>query len=367
MRDIIKQIQPWYNSSEYVACATVIRLSGASPRGVGARMGFTLDGKITGSVSGGCVESAVIQAGYEVLKTGQPQLVHYGVVSERQWNTVGLACGGEVDVFIHRMDRVDCELARRMLSVEDTIYSMLIIEGPQQLVGETIWADPNALEDGLSIFEEGKVALQKVIHSNDYFTNRVVQITRNGQQIRVFVEKHDPLPELIMVGGVHIAVALANIAKVVGYRTVVIDPRRAFINTDRFPNVDRLIQAWPQDAFSQVNLHQTSAVAVLSHDPKIDDPALECALASKAFYIGALGSLTTQKSRMERLALKGFAKEELKRIFGPIGLDIGGRAPEEIGLSIMSEIVAVANGKALFNPSNISRSVHTLDPICETA
>lgn len=366
MRDIIRQIQPWYDSSEYVACATVIRLSGASPRGVGARMGFTLDGKITGSVSGGCVESAVIQAGFQVLKSGQPQHVHYGVVSERQWNTVGLACGGEVDVFIHRMDRVDCELARRMLAVHDSIYSMLIIEGPQELVGETIWVDPNELEDGLFFFKEGKAALERVIHSTDYFTNRVVQITRNGQEIKLFIEKHDPLPELIMVGGVHIAVALADFAKVVGYRTIVIDPRRAFINNDRFPNVDRLIQAWPQEAFSQINLNQTSAVAVLSHDPKIDDPALECALASKAFYIGALGSLATQKSRMERLVMKGFSQKDLQRIYGPIGLDIGGRKPEEIGLSIMSEIVSVANGKMMFTPRNVSGSILAMEPICET-
>jgi xanthine dehydrogenase accessory factor len=158
--------------------------------------------------------------------------------------------------------------------------------------------------------------------------------------VEVFIDAFRPSPVLVIVGGAHIAVALARFARIVGFRTVVIDPRRAFGSESRFPDVDQLIQSWPGKAFEESPLQADTAVVTLSHDPKIDDPALSAALASDVFYIGALGSRETHARRRERLSALGFTGEQLARIHAPIGLDIGADNPEEIALAIMAEVVA---------------------------
>jgi xanthine dehydrogenase accessory factor len=144
---------------------------------------------------------------------------------------------------------------------------------------------------------------------------------------------------------VHITIALMALAKTLGYRTVVVDPRSAFGNETRFPQVDQLIQAWPQEAFQQIPINRSTAVAMLTHDPKLDDPALKIALPSPAFYVGALGSRITQAKRRQRLLDDGLTQEQLDRLHGPIGLDIGAGTPEEIAISIMAEIVAARNSQ----------------------
>jgi xanthine dehydrogenase accessory factor len=157
--------------------------------------------------------------------------------------------------------------------------------------------------------------------------------------VEVFVELILPPPTLIAVGGVHITVALMSLAKTLGYRTVVVDPRTAFGNEERFPNMDRLVSLWPDEAFRQIPLTRSTAVAMLTHDPKLDDPALKIALPSPAFYVGALGSKTTNEKRRKRLLNDGVTEEQLSRLHAPIGLDIGAQTPEEIALAIMSEVV----------------------------
>jgi xanthine dehydrogenase accessory factor len=164
-----------------------------------------------------------------------------------------------------------------------------------------------------------------------------------SEDVEVFLEVVLPPPTLIAVGGVHITIALMALAKTLGYRTVVVDPRSAFGNEVRFPHVDQLIQAWPQEAFQQIPLTRSTAVAMLTHDPKLDDPALQIALPSQAFYVGALGSKTTQAKRRQRLLDEGLTEEQLNRLHGPIGLEIGAGTPEEIAMSIMAEIVATRN------------------------
>jgi xanthine dehydrogenase accessory factor len=149
-----------------------------------------------------------------------------------------------------------------------------------------------------------------------------------------------PSPVLVIVGAVHISIALANIAKVLGFRTIIVDPRRSFSNQARFPNVDQLVQSWPDQALSDIDLNRSTAVATLTHDPKLDDPALMVALLSQAFYVGALGSEKTQTKRRQRLLMAGLSEAQVDRLHGPIGLDIRASTPEEIALSIMAEIVA---------------------------
>jgi xanthine dehydrogenase accessory factor len=169
--------------------------------------------------------------------------------------------------------------------------------------------------------------------------------TSDADPVELFVDVIIPSPTLIIIGGAHISVALAQVAKQIGYRTALIDPRQAFAKEERFANLDVRITAWPQDAFKELSITPSTAVAVLTHDPKIDDPALLIALRSEAFYIGALGSRKTQAARRTRLIEAGLSEREVDRLRGPIGLDIGGSTPEEIALAIMAEIIAVRRGR----------------------
>ena len=161
----------------------------------------------------------------------------------------------------------------------------------------------------------------------------------------LFVDVLMPSPRLVVVGGVHIAIALVRLAKELGYRTVLVDPRETFASARRFPNVDEIVSAWPDEALARLALNAGTAVAVLAHDPKLDDPAIRAALASPAFYVGALGSTRTQQKRRARLLTAGVAEADLAKLHAPIGLDLGGRSPEEIALAILAQIVAARNGR----------------------
>ena len=195
-------------------------------------------------------------------------------------------------------------------------------------------------------------SVKLVVVTKGHPLQSVLQALQAGQSARVtlpnaevFCEVYLPASTLVMIGGVHIAIALAALAKNLGYRTIVVDPRRAFGSQARFPQVDQLIQAWPDEALEQIKLDASCAVAMLTHDPKLDDPALKVALPSPAFYVGALGSRKTQAARRERLLAGGLDSALLERLRGPIGLDIGAQTPEEIALSILAEVVAARHMK----------------------
>jgi xanthine dehydrogenase accessory factor len=305
MRDILSTLEQWIAANEAIALATVIQTWGSSPRKAGAKMGITASGKICGSVSGGCVEGAVADAAQKVLKTRAPQLIHFGVADETAWE-VGLACGGSLDVFVQPLDvKVFAEIRQR-LNDEKNFAVVTTIKGDE--IGKVEIKENR--EKGLEVGDWG------------------------------FVEVVSPPPQVVMVGGVHIAIALASIAKTLNYRTIVIDPRRAFGNQERFPNVDTLMQAWCDEAFAKIKINDSTAIAFLTHDPKIDDQGLKIALASEAFYVGALGSRKTHEERKKRLVSGGVTESQLNRLHAPIGLNIGAQSPEEIALSIMAEIVA---------------------------
>jgi xanthine dehydrogenase accessory factor len=339
MRDILPDLDRWRAEDQSIALATVIQTWGSSPRRAGAKMALTPDGKITGSVSGGCVEGAVFEAGVDVLKSNRPQLLHFGVADETAWD-VGLACGGSIDIFVKPLDTAFFKALRSVLVNEQPAVVLTVVRGPDEIVGrETL------------VREDGNV----IGSLNEELDNQALELARQalahgeshrvmlGDDIEVFMEVTLPPPTLIAVGGVHITIALMTLAKTLGYRTVVVDPRSTFGSEARFPHVDQLIQAWPQDAFQQVPITRSTAIAMLTHDPKLDDPALKIALPSPAFYVGALGSKTTQAKRRQRLLDDGLTKEQLNRLHGPIGLEIGAGTPEEIAMSIMAEIVAARN------------------------
>jgi xanthine dehydrogenase accessory factor len=339
MRDILSDLDNWRAHNNSIALATVIQTWGSSPRRAGAKMALTPDGKITGSVSGGCVEGAVYETGVEVLKSNRPQLLHFGVADETAWE-VGLACGGSIDVFVKPLDSEFFETLRSLLVEEQPAVLLTVVRGPDELLGREILVREDGYVTGALTNQVDKQALDL---AREALTQGESHCAMLNEDVEIFLEVILPPPTLITVGGVHITIALMALAKTLGYRTVVIDPRSAFGNQERFPNVDQLIPLWPDEAFQQVPITRSTAVAMLTHDPKLDDPALKIALPSPAFYVGALGSKTTQAKRRQRLLGDGLTEEQLNRLHGPIGLEIGAGTPEEIAMSIMAEIVAARN------------------------
>ena len=332
MKEVISDISRWQAENQDVALATVINTWGSAPRKVGAKMALTPAGQISGSVSGGCVEGAVFEAGVAALNARQPELLSFGVADETAWE-VGLACGGQIQVFVEELPKATYELINDHLKREIAIAVGTIIASDSRL-GEKYVVGNEGLLLGNEADADVVTAIAKALDGG-----KSMNLDLESDE-RLFVDVLLPPPKLVMVGGVHIAVALTAIAKTLGYRTIVVDPRRAFGSDERFPNVDRLLQVWPKKAFAEISLDQASAVAMLTHDPKIDDPALQVVLQSKAFYIGALGSRGTQTKRRQRLSDMGFDEAAISRIHGPIGLDINAQTPEEIAVAIMAEIIA---------------------------
>jgi xanthine dehydrogenase accessory factor len=341
MQEVISDIDNWLAEDRSIALATVVQTWGSAPRKVGAKMALTPDGKMSGSVSGGCVEGAVFEEGVETLETGRSRLLHYGVADETAWE-VGLACGGTIEVFVEPLDTAVYHFTQSLLDQDQAFATATVIGGSAELLGRKVIAQHDQkmfgqISSELDSFVSS--AAQAALKNGRSERNKLT-IPNTETEIDLFIEVNLPKPKLIMVGGVHIAIALTAIAKTLGYETVVVDPRRAFGSEARFPHVDQLIQAWPEKAFEQIRLNDATAVAMLTHDPKIDDPALKVVLNSRAFYIGALGSNKTQTKRRERLEKMGFDEAQIGRIYGPIGLDISATTPEEIAVSIMAEIIA---------------------------
>ncbi|MEW6401505.1 MAG: XdhC family protein [Chloroflexota bacterium] len=351
MRDILAHLARWHADGKRSALATVVQTWGSSPRRAGAKMAVTAEGQFCGSVSGGCVENAAIEAALDCLKTDRARLLHFGVADETAWD-VGLACGGSIDIFVQPLDEDFFQILRTAWAEETTSAHVTVIRGAMDILGRE-----------MLIGEDGHVTRT----FNDRWSRKILELasevlssgksrrTELDAETEIFIELIAPPPTLIAVGGVHISVALVSLAKTLGFRTVVIDPRGAWGNQERFPNVDQLIQAWPKEAFQQVEITRSTAIAMLTHDPKLDDPALKIALASPAFYVGALGSKTTNAKRRERLLTDGMTESHLSRLHAPIGLDIGAESPEEIALAIMSEVVdAYRNQSHLYSTAPAS-------------
>ncbi len=339
MRDVMDTIEQWQGAGQPVALATVVQTWGSSPRQAGAKMALTPAGQMTGSVSGGCVEGAVYDEGVAALKSGAARLLHFGVADETAWE-VGLACGGSIDVFVQPLPRDFFEAERAALQDNVPFAVVTVVKGPAELMGKAALAGEAGLRWGTisPALDEPAAELAR-----DALAKGASRRARLTEDVQVFVEAVLPPPTLIVVGGVHITIALVALAKTLGYTTIVIDPRKYFGSEARFPHVDKLVQAWPDEALADIPLTRGTAVAMLTHDPKLDDPALKLALPSPAFYVGALGSRNTQAKRRQRLLDDGLRPADLDRLKGPIGLELNASTPEEIALSIMAQIVAERN------------------------
>jgi xanthine dehydrogenase accessory factor len=331
VRAIAGQIQRWLDADESIALATVVWAEGSSPRQLGSRMAVTASGQMAGSVSGGCVEGDVLRQAQEVLAGQAPRRLRYSAVDEDGWE-VGLACGGTIEVFVEPFTAVHRQLLGA-LQHEEVVALATRLDG-----GGHLLAWPNGRLSGDRSLAPQLMALLAA----GLFPGPAAKLKRRPEG-DVFLEIFTRPPTLTIVGAVHIAVSLSALAPALGFHVRVVDARRAFATRDRFPHADELIVAWPQDALGPEHLRAQDAVVVLTHDPKFDVPALEEALRSPVGYIGLLGSRATQDKRRAALQERGFGEEDLARIHGPVGLNLGGRQPSEIALAILAEIVAVRN------------------------
>ena len=304
----------WHREGKGAVLATVIETWGSAPRRVGAQLAISGAGEIEGSVSGGCVEGAVIVEALEALEEGAARELEFGV-SDGDAFAVGLACGGTIRVLVEPVGSV---LPEALLA---DLCAARAARAPVAYVVD--------LDTGARRLER------------DGFETRF-RMDRSGfeEGSRTFVAIHNPPLRLIVVGAVHIAQALVPMARIAGYDPAIVDPRETFGAQARFPG-ETLLNDWPDEAVEQLGLDSRTALVLLTHDPKLDDPALTLALRSGCFYIGALGSTRTHAKRVARMQEAGFSEAEIARIHGPVGLDIGAAGPSEIAVSILAEMTRV--------------------------
>ena len=297
------------------AIATVIETWGSAPRPVGAQLAIREDGEFQGSVSGGCVEGAVVAEALEVLETGEPRILEYGVSDEEVF-AVGLACGGEIKILVEPIG------IGQGVSV-DILKSLTEARANRTPVG---------IATNLNTWERTLIGPADA-------PNRLTK-DKSGKDDDTFTLIQNPPLRLIVVGAVHIAQALLPMAAIAGYATYLIDPRDSFGSQARFPN-ETILNEWPDAAVEQLGLDARTALVTLTHDPKLDTPALAAALNSDAFYIGALGSSRTHAKRRAQLTEQGFTDTHIDRIHGPVGSNIGAATPSEIAISIMAQITEI--------------------------
>ena len=342
MFDILQKIETWVSQQKPFALATVIQTWGSSPRPVGSALAVTGEMEMAGSVSGGCVEGAVMKKAQEILKSGYPQRLKFGVTDEEAWE-VGLSCGGAIQVWTERFlafdeDPVEREIWRelhRCLSgntgcvlltamTEDKNRHLLLIPAEKKVIGR---------DSGAALTELAAKA----------YRERNNQILEH-EGVRYFARVFPRKSQLLIVGAAHITTDLVRLGNLYDFETVVIDPRGIFAEKTQFPEPpQQLFTDWPAEVLPGFSLDDYSYAVLLTHDPKIDDQALHLLLRSDIGYIGALGSRRTHEKRVRRLKKDGFSDEQIDRIHAPIGIDINAKRPKEIALSIMAEIIKVKN------------------------
>jgi xanthine dehydrogenase accessory factor len=324
VRELAENIERWRDRGDRIALATVVATRHSAPRPVGAKLIVSERGELFGSVSGGCVESDVAVQAAEVIEDGKPRLLTYGISDDQAWN-VGLPCGGEIDVFVERFEG-------ELPESSEPAVALTVLEGER--TGERSLVGLDAVEPGPS---------------------RVLEL--DGQT--VFAEMLGPPPRLVVVGAIDTAEELCRAAKGLGWRTAVADPRPALATRERLPSPDELVVAWPAEALEQLAPDRDTAVVVLTHEERLDVPALISALPSEAFYVGAIGSRRTQAKRRQRLLEAGLGERELERLAGPAGLDLGAHTPAEMAVSILGEVLAVRAGRSGGRLAESSGPIHS--------
>ncbi len=339
MTELIHDVLHWYTEGwAPVAAAVLTNMEGSAVRGLGAAMAIRKDGLITGSVSGGCIESSVINAAERVFSTGRTEVLTFCQIDDEILGSVS-PCGGELSIMVCLMDKAFflafCTLAEKGRGGRWGI----VTSGPQKAVGSMFAVDSNNRILSESFGGLTSVPEETVQSITDISSVKMETGTIKEGDYTFFSAVLAPVPQLIIIGASHIGLALQSIAEQIGYRVSIIDPRSSFTRKERFKKTDRVFTQWPRKAFKTIHPTPYTAVAALTHDPKIDDQALEIAVKTECFYIGALGSTATHRERIMRMKDKGVPETVCAKIHGPIGLRINAAKPEEIALSIMAEIV----------------------------
>ena len=358
MKELLDTLVAWGASGASgadVGRAVVVRTFGSAPRPEGAVLLYAADGRIAGSVSGGCVEGAAAEEIERARETGNARVIRYGISDEQAWD-VGLACGGTIDVLVEPiMPATVVRAARASIGAGghgSAVVTPLPADSPPGEFGphepgvgappeaELVVADDGTLTGTLGSDAADTALVQAAADALRRGLSRTVEIGRRSLFIEVFPVR----PRLVIVGGVEVARSLVRLAREVGFETVVVDGRSAFATPERFPDADLIVIGWPDEVAEEIGLGPNDAVAVLSHDVKFDEPAIVEALRRGCRYVGAVGSKKTQGDRHARLLAAGVSEADLARLRGPVGLDLGGRAPSETALAILAEIVAERYG-----------------------
>ena len=336
--DVLEAARSWLDKDGRIALATVIGTWGSAPVGIGGQLVIGADGRFEGSVSGGCVEGEVITEAEDIMASGKPKTLEFGVADETAWQ-VGLPCGGKIKVFVEPLDKgeglplinraLDARVNRRGLVVRTRLA-----DGHHELFSRD---DRNADASIRERFDTGESELTQAPEGD------------------VFVHAMVPPARVLIIGATHIGQILAQLVTIAGYEVMVIDPRTAFAAEARFPGI-RLDTEWPQDAIPKIGLDPYTAVVALAHVGHIDDEALKLAMRSECFYVGALGSRRNHAKRTQRLMEAGFSEDEVKRIHSPIGINIGAQSPQEIAISIMAELILALRGPKVYKPSDAPRA-----------
>jgi xanthine dehydrogenase accessory factor len=359
MRELLETLDTWRSegaaTGPEVGRAVVVRTFGSAPRPEGAVLLYAADGRIAGSVSGGCVEGAAAEEIDRARSTGNARVIRYGISDEQAWD-VGLACGGTIDVLVQPVVPAPVvDAAKASLGAGGhgaAVVTPLPGDSPPPEFGQHEPGTGAAPEPELVVHEDGR--LDGTLGRQDLdaaLVEGALEALRRGASRTLelgersyFVEAFPVRPRLVVVGAVEAARSLVRLAAELGYETVVVDGRASFATPERFPAVDRLVVGWPDEIAEEIGLGANDAVAVLTHDVKFDEPAIVEALRRHCRYVGAVGSRKTQADRRARLRDAGVTEDELAELHGPIGLDLGGRNPAETALAILAEIVAERYG-----------------------
>ncbi|HEY0638461.1 MAG TPA: XdhC/CoxI family protein [Pseudonocardiaceae bacterium] len=355
MREVLDELLRWWKADEPVGLATVVSTFRSAPRAPGAAMLVGPHGTVVGSVSGGCVEGAVYELATEVVRTRRPEAARYGVSDDDAF-TVGLTCGGIIDVFVQRVDRESWpwldDVAADVAAGRPVAIATVTAHPDPEWLGRTMVIRPDDVtgalgseranaavaDDARGLLAAGRAAMLEYGPDGQ----------RRGEGMRVFVNSFAPRPRMLVFGAIDFASAVARAGAFLGYRVTVCDARPVFATPQRFPSADEVVVDWPHRYLRAEadagRLDGRTVVAVLTHDPKFDVPVLEVALRLDLAYVGAMGSRRTHDDRMRRLREAGLTDRELSRLCSPIGLDLGARTPEETAISVAAEIVALRWG-----------------------
>jgi len=351
VREELPTLRGWQAAGARIGLATVSSTSKSAPRSAGATLALHPDGDVLGSVSGGCVEGAVVEVATEVLETGVPQRVSYGISDDEAF-AVGLTCGGTIEVFVRPVtaDVLDLDDLGARIDAEEPVAVATVIEHP---------GDPDAVGRSIVVGEDridGELADDRLTHAivegaRGMLAQGATGLRHYGphgerrmDEVTVLIESFAPRPRMLVFGAIDFAGAVASVGRFLGYHVTVCDARARFATSARFPDADEVVVEWPHRYLERTEIDPRTIICVLTHDPKFDVPVLKVALRTSAGYVGVMGSRRTHEDRLARLREEGVDASDLGRLRSPIGLDLGGRTPQETAIAIAAELVMLRQG-----------------------